>query len=179
MINFTELQAIYKTQMDQLLSPTGLTTKCLLNFGTTKKNLCINCVYDPILKKSANKYKTGGPRPFIMGMVCPYCKGAGFYGNTQVEEVYLAVIWDYKDWLIKPINVENAKGMVQTICDRTLFHKIRQCENMTVVYTDNTNNPLFELLEEPNPAGLGDNNYLISTWKRIGVSSITSDMVTV
>lgn len=178
-IDFRELQATYITQMDQLLAPTGLTTRCLLNYGVAKKNICPNCIYNPSLKKSTNKYKTGGPRPFPQGMICPYCKGSGFYGNIQVEEVYLAVIWSYKDWVIKNINIENPTGMIQTICDRTLYSKFKKCENMTVVYTENSAaNPLFQLDEEPNPAGLGDNNYLITNWKRIGVSPILSDMVT-
>ena len=82
--------------MDMLLANTGLTTKCLLNYGITKKDLCPNCIYDPNLKKSANKYKVGGPKPFVNGRICPYCNGAGSHGIVKVEAVYLAVIWDYK-----------------------------------------------------------------------------------
>ena len=62
-IDFSSLQSLYKNQMDMLLANTGLTTKCLLNYGITKKDLCPNCIYDPNLKKSANKYKVGGPKP--------------------------------------------------------------------------------------------------------------------
>jgi hypothetical protein len=48
---------------------------------------------------------------------------------------------------------------------------------MTVVYSEANTNPLFELAEDPNPAGLGDNNYLINNWKRIGISTVSSSMV--
>lgn len=176
-INFPDLQNIYNTQMDLLLANTGLTTKCLFNYGVSKKNICPNCIYDSNLKKSSNQYKPGGPRPFVSGRICPYCNGVGFYGNTQVEEVYLAVIWDYKDWIIKPINIENPTGMIQTICDRSYYSKFKKCKDMTVVYSTSNTNPLFELAEDPNPAGLGDNNYLITNWKRIGISTVSSNMV--
>lgn len=163
--------------MDLLLASTGLTTRCLLNYGISKKNICPNCVYDPGLKKSANKYKDGGPRPFPNGMICPYCKGAGYYGNVQIEQVYLAVIWSFKDWILKPINIENPAGMIQTICSRSLYTKLKKCKDMTVVLSNTNSNPLFRLYEDPNPAGLGDNNYLITNWERIGTSDTTTDMV--
>lgn len=176
-INFPELQAIYKEQMDQLLAPTGLTTKCVLNYGISKKNICPNCIYDSNLKKSSGKYKAGGPRPFVSGRICPYCNGAGFYGETQGEEVFLAIIANHKDWVIKPVNVENAENMIQTICSYDLYAKFKRCKGMTPVYSDVNANPLFELAEDPTPAGLGDNKYLIANWKRVGISSTPTSMV--
>ena len=71
--NFGNLKSIYNNQMDLLLASTGLTTQCVLNFGISKKEVCPNCIYDPALKKSSNKYKNGGPVPFILGKLCPYC----------------------------------------------------------------------------------------------------------
>jgi surface protein len=176
-INFSALQSLYNDQMNMLLANTGLTTKCLLNYGITKKDLCPNCIYDPSLKKSANKYKQGGPKPFVNGRICPYCNGAGFNGLVKVEEAYLAVIWEYKYWINKPINIQNPTGMIQTICHRSLFDRLKKAKDLTVIYTTNNNNPLFKLAEEPNPNGLGDNNYLICNWERTGISSITESMV--
>ena len=163
--------------MNMLLANNGLTTKCLLNYGISKKDLCPNCIYDPNLKKSANTYKTGGPKPFVNGRICPYCNGAGYHGLVKVDEVYLAVIWDYKYWINKPINIQNPAGMIQTICHRSLFDKLKKAKDLTIVYRDTNTNPLFKLSEEPNPVGLGDNNYLICNWERTGISSITESMV--
>lgn len=160
-----------------LLASDGLTTKCLLNYGITKKDICPNCIYDPNLKKSSNKYKTGGPKPFVDGRICPYCNGAGSHGIVKVEPIYLAVIWEYKYWINKPANFQNPNGMIQTICDRALLDKFKQCKDLTILYTSNNSNPLFKLAEEPNPNGLGDNNYLICNWEKIGISTITEDMV--
>lgn len=170
-IDFKQLQSVYKEQMDQLLAPTGLTTKCILNYGTTKNNICPNCIYDNNLKKSSGKYKPGGPRPFLIGRICPYCNGVGFYGETEGEEVFLAVIENPKDWIIKPINIEKSENMIQTICSKDLYSKLKRCRDLTVVYSTVNANPVFQLSQEPTSAGLGDNNYIITNWKRSGVSS--------
>jgi len=176
-IDFRALQDAYNNQMDMLLAQTGLTTKCLLNYGVTKKEFCINCIYDPALKKSSGKYKPGGPRPFVSGRICPYCNGYGSYGDVKSEEVYLAIIPNYKDWVIKPINLEDAKGVLQTICSYSLYGKFKRCKDMTVVYSEVNDNPVYELKEEPTPAGLGDNNYLVTNWIRTNSSVPSSGMV--
>jgi hypothetical protein len=168
MIDFTLLKSIYNNQMDMLLAQTGLATQCSLNFGTTKKDICPNCIYDVNLKKSANKYKSGGPIPFNAGQICPYCNGVGFYGETTKETVYLAIIWDYKKWINPPVNAALPDGMIQTISDITTLQKIRKCKDMDVIYPSSSNkNHKFQLDGEPTPAGLGDNNYIICMWKKI------------
>ena len=166
-INFKDLQKTYDDQMDLLLADNGLTTKCLLNYGITKKEFCPNCFYDPNLKKSSNKYKPGGPRPFVTGRICPYCNGDGYSGSINSEVVYLAVTADSKYWINKPENLQNPDSRIQTICRYSLVSKIKQAKDMTVVYSENNTNPNFMLIEEPNPAGLGDNRYLICNWEKI------------
>lgn len=155
--------------MNMLLSNTGLTTECVLNFGVTKKQVCPNCVFDVNLKKSANKYKVGGPVPFVVGQLCPYCNGIGYYGETNTENIYLAIIWDYKKWINPPpFNTAIPDGMIQTICDKTHLSSIRRCKDLEVIYPSASNKyHKFQLYAEPNPAGLGDNNYIISLWKKI------------
>lgn len=176
-VNFPNLQKIYNDQMDLLLSATGLTTKCFLNYGVTKRNICPNCIYDNNLKKSSGVYRSGGPRPFVSGRICPYCNGIGYYGETQGEEVFLAVIANHKDWIIKPTNIENAKNMIQTICSKENFSKFKRCRDMTVVYSETNSNPVYRLAEDPTPAGLGDHNYLITNWEKTTVSTPSSSMV--
>jgi hypothetical protein len=165
--DFRNLQSIYNQQMDLLLSSTGLTTKCELNFGTTKKEVCPNCIYDPGLKKSSNKYKNGGPIPFTLGQLCPYCYGVGWSGEEKSETVYLAVISDSKKWINPPINIAIADNMIQTICKRDLYYSIKQCKDMTVIFNENGDNPNYNLYADPTPAGLGDNNYILAMWKNV------------
>jgi formylglycine-generating enzyme required for sulfatase activity len=178
MVDFNFLQNVYKNQMDMLLADNGLTTECVFHFGVTKKNLCPNCIFDTNLRKSSGKYKLGGSTNFSLGQICPYCNGIGFYGEENFETAYLAVIWDYKKWINPPPNINNPNGFIQTICDRTKLAQIKQCKDMTVVYSENNSNPLFRLYEEPNPAGLGDNNYLFCMWEKIGVSSWKKELPT-
>ena len=57
MIDLGPLKAIYNATIDNMLSGLGLGTECKLIYKDTKQTQCYNCLYDPISKKSANKYK--------------------------------------------------------------------------------------------------------------------------
>jgi hypothetical protein len=161
-MNFKNLQNIYNNQMDMLLSSDGLTTNCTLVFGISKKNICINCIYDPQLKKSTNKYKIGGPVPFPDNRICPYCSGSGFYGQEILEEnVFLAVIWDSKKWLGINTNIKSPEDYIQTISNSNILNKIQSCNYIVV------KNQKFQIEGKPSYSGLGDNNYIICLWKKI------------
>lgn len=176
-INFSELQNIFNNQIDLMLNSNGLTTKCQLNYGINKKNLCPNCIYDVNLKKSSNKYKSGGPVPFSLGKICPYCNGNGYYGEIRVENIYLAILWDYKKWMSPPTDLANPEGYIQTICHKNLLSKIKQCKDLTVIINPSLANPVFNLYGEPNFAGLGDNNYIFCLWKKIGLQNLVSSIL--
>ena len=165
--NFINLQKMYNDHMDLLLSSTGLAAKCELNFGISKKQICPNCIYDPSLKKSSNKYKTGGPVQFTFGQICPYCYGIGWNGEEKKEIVYLAVISDNKKWINPPINIALPDNMIQTISKKNLYSSFRQCKDMSVILDSTLDNPRYGLYGDPTPAGLGDNNYIICMWKKI------------
>lgn len=165
--NFSSLQNIYNKQMDLLLASSGLTTKCQLNFGITEKELCPNCIYDPVLKKSSNKYKNGGPINFTLGMLCPYCNGLGYYGSEETEDIYMAIIADHRKWINPPINIAISDNLIQSICSNIYLSKIKRCKNMTIIYNNLLENKQYTLYNDPNPAGLGDNNYIICMWKNV------------
>ncbi|NDB58018.1 hypothetical protein EB001_06190 [bacterium] len=176
-MNFPNLQNIFNSQINLLLSSTGLTTRCQFNFGINKKILCPNCIYDVNLKKSSNKYKAGGPVIFTAGKICPYCNGTGYYGEIHVEDAYLAVIWDYKKWMSPPTNLANPEGYVQTICSKLLLPQIKQCKDMTIVVNPGLANPVFSLYGEPNFAGLGDNNYIFCLWQKTGAQNVVKEIL--
>lgn len=163
--NFPNLQKVYNQQMDLLLSSAGLTTKCELNFGISKKEVCSNCIYDPGLKKSSNKYKTGGPIPFTLGQICPYCYGVGWNGQEKKEIIYLAVIFDHKKWINPPTNIAVPDNMIQTISSKDFYSSFRQCKDMAIILDNTLDNPKYNLYADPTPAGLGDNNYITAMWK--------------
>lgn len=169
--DFSALQKVYNQQINLILANNGLTTRCDFNFGVTNTNICPNCIYDVGLKKSSGKYKPGGPIEFALGKICPYCNGTGSYGVVHTATGYLAIIWDYKKWINPPPQINNPEGYIQTICHQDYLSQIRQCKDMTVIYNNTASNPVFQLYGEPNPAGLGDNSYLFTMWKKIGVNN--------
>lgn len=163
--NFPNLQNLYNKQMDLMLGSSGLTTKCTLNFGVSKKNICPNCIFDAALKKSSNKYKAGGPIVFPVGQLCPYCFGVGYYGEEKKEVVYLALVTDNKKWINPPTNIAISDSMIQSICHKQYYSSIKQCKDMTVILDETKDNPKYNLYGDPTPAGLGDHNYIIAMWK--------------
>ena len=70
-----EIKALFKNAISALLDDAALTVPCTLMYGG-KFATCSNCIYDPIGKKSANRYLSGGPIPFNNGQICPFCHGA-------------------------------------------------------------------------------------------------------
>lgn len=167
MVDFSLLRTIYNNQIDSMLAQNALSSECLLNFGVTKRDTCPNCIYDVNLKKSSGKYKTGGPLNFALGMLCPYCHGIGYIGEETSETIYMAIIFDYKNWITTPDNIENPDGMIQAIGKKDNLYSIRKAKDMSIVYPfKDRNYPKFQLYAEPTPCGLGDNNYIISLWKK-------------
>lgn len=168
MIDFKSLQTIYNSQMNDFLSANGLTSKVVFNFGKNNKRICPNCIFDVNLKKSSNVYKDGGPIVFENGRLCPYCNGIGYDQDISTSEGYLAVIWDYKKWINPPPSISQPEGMIQTISNKSYLWDIRQCDNIDIIYPSSINKAhKFMLYGEPNPGGLGDNNYIICMWKKV------------
>lgn len=162
MVNFSQLKNLYNTQIDMILAQDGLTVSCLLDYGVSKKNICPNCIFDSNTNKSSNKYKPGGPQQFDLGRICPYCNGVGFYGeNNRQEEVYLAVLWDSRSWINLSTKVEASAGYIQTISKANISSKLEAANSLWI------NGDAYQLDGSPNYVGLGDNNYIICTWKKI------------
>lgn len=163
MSTFNFLQSIYNNQINSILADSGLTTSCTLVFGISKKDICPNCIFDAQSNKSSNTYKPGGQYPFSNNRICPYCHGSGFYGEQISEEnVFLAVIWESKKWLnIQIPSINSPNDYVQTICHESLLNKL-QSTNYIII-----KNQKFQLDGKPSYSGLGDNNYLITMWKKI------------
>ena len=87
-----DFKNLFSNAIKALLEDAALTVPCTLYFGVTKYEDCSNCVYDPIGRKSSNKFQTGGPVPFRNGGVCPVCSGNGKKPVTSTENLNLAVI---------------------------------------------------------------------------------------
>lgn len=165
-IDLTAAKDIYNQTIDILLADTGLTVPCKLIYESTKIQACPNCIFDPMSKKSANIYKTGGPISFVNGQTCPYCLGQGTTSNyINEEEVYFALLTSAKDFIGGTINQPNIAA--QTICSINYIDKIRKCSK--IIFNSNIeslSNNIFVRANEPQPVGLGNNRYIFTNWTR-------------
>jgi hypothetical protein len=88
--------------------------------------------------------------------------------SSSSETVYLACIFDSKYWMnwsSKTVNIPD--GMVQTICKVELLPKIRNASEIIIdSKISKYGNYTYERAGDPEPAGLGNNSYIITMWKR-------------
>jgi hypothetical protein len=152
--------------IDELLR--GLSIPCRLVYSGTKFTACPNCKINTITGKSANTYRSGGPIPFSKG-TCPFCSGEGkIAAENDDDTVNLAVIWDYKKWL-QIGYVGSPEGKVQIICPLGLISRIKKASEIIVnTQLEKFVRHRFIREGEPTPIGFGDDQYIVTMWKRSG-----------
>ena len=91
-----QLKKLFKDSIDQIVGTNGLTTKCLIRYGSLSHQLCNNCKFDPITKSSSNIYNGTGPVAFDDYQICPVCLGQGRLEHTDEDTLYLAILFDSK-----------------------------------------------------------------------------------
>ena len=164
----SSMKGLFKDAIDALLEDTALTLPCTLYYGVTKWESCNNCTYDPIGKKSSNRYQDGGPVPFPFGGVCPVCNSAGKRPVITTDTLNLAVIFNYKDFLQMSTPVNNPAGIIQTVSKKETTSKLKRAKEIQVAtdikaYADHR----FERMSEPEPVGFGNSDFVICNWKRL------------
>lgn len=165
-------KTIFTDAIDSLLSNTACTVPCQIIDGDTKFTDCPNCQYSPTTGRSSNKYTVGGPIPFSFG-VCPYCKGAGRIPTESTLTIYLALIWNYHDWINWTgidARILSEQGMVQSISKlKDTYTKIKNAKSILLnTDIDKYKHHRFERYGEPNPIGLGSDRYVLTMWKAAG-----------
>lgn len=163
-----EFKKIFKDSIDTILAPNSLSVPCTLRYENTKRDLCYNCEFDPASQRSSNRHKSGGPIYFARETICPVCNGFGYIDKSSNETIYLAIIFDSKYWLnwdSKTMRIPD--GMVQSLSKIELLPKIKNCKDM-IMDTDlaNYDNYIYRLAGDPQPVGLGSNDYIISMWQK-------------
>lgn len=156
---------IYKNAIDSLLEQDALSIPCTFQFLNSNNPVyCNNCIYDIVTKRSSNIYNGTGIAPFGEDSLCPVCLGQGVESLNHIENARMMVIFDSKYWMnwnSKTMNIENIAA--QSICSLTLLNKIT---NASYAYFNNDDIYKYTLAGEPQLAGLGDLNYLITLWSR-------------
>jgi len=161
------LKLLYTNMIDALLEDSALTLPCRFVYSGTKWTKCPNCNFNSQTNKSNNVYLVGGPIPFTKG-ICPYCSGEGKIPVEDTTETHnLAVIWDYKKFIpiAEPIKV--TEGSIQTICSMSLIAKFKKVKELIVdTNIEKYVRHRFMRDSEPNPAGFGSDDYIITLWRR-------------
>lgn len=160
---------LHNDAIDALLETTALTVPCQLVYGGSADTECDNCLVNHMTRKSTGVYRFGGPIPFPKGKTCPRCSGYGTIKQENTETIYLAVIWDYKNFINVSNNLVIPEGMIQTICRNIYYDNLKRCK---FLYAD-TNISAYEKQKfqrdgEFDFAGLGSSRYVIGMWKRVG-----------
>ena len=165
----SSMKALFNDAISAILEDDALTVACTLIYGITKYESCVNCVFDPIGRKSSNRFQDGGPAPFPYGSVCPLCNGIGKKPVVITEDVNLAVIFDPKQFLEISTPVNTADGFIQTLAKKDMTPKLLRAKEI-IVSTDISGyfTDRYERFNEPTPIGFGNNEFVICTWRRAG-----------
>ncbi len=154
------LKSLHTDHIQALL--TDVTVPCRLIYAGTRYEDCPSCIGNPA-GNIGSVYSAGGPIP---NTICENCGGSGKRLVEKTETIKLCVLWDYKDF-IKPIRY--SRGMVQTLSDLTeTIDKIKQAQEIII---DTSIEPYvshrFVRDGEPNPMGLGESSFIVTTWKKV------------
>lgn len=170
--NFSKLlndpfKNLFIEMIDGILDSEALSVQCRLEYQTTDSVYCNNCVFDPILDKSYNKYNGNGPLDFAEGSICPVCGGFGKVICDTNENVYMAMIFDSKYWMNWGPNFVNIPNLAaQSLSSITLMPKILNCSKLTIVGVESYDNGSYSKAGQPTPMGLGNHNYILTNWTR-------------
>lgn len=117
---------------DQMLETFGQTCKLIYPARFVE---CVNCIYDPIGKKSSNRWRSGGPMPFHSAG-CPLCNGQGRRATENSETIKMTVNW-IPGKFAKPITNTNIRvdigSVIETRGYLTDANKVKSCEEMLIV----------------------------------------------
>ena len=165
----SSFKSVFNNAISAILADDALTVSCTLEYGITKYEDCVNCLYDPIGQKSSNRFQDGGPAPFPFGTICPLCNGNGKKPVISSENVNLAVIFEPRQFLEMSTPVNTADGYIQTLANKIMTPKLQRAKEI-IVATDISGffSHRYQRVDEPVPIGLGNNEFVLCMWRRSG-----------
>jgi hypothetical protein len=170
----------FNISSEDLVIITGIFDDMLTTFGVPCKivyknteTTCPNCILNPRTGISMNKYKAGGPVPFIAGDTCPVCNGAGKIPGTETFDIItMSIDWEPKPWA--SIGGENSNliripsGMVSTRGFIKDLPKVIRGDYCILDINDQYITNEYKLYGSPYVLGaITNNRYFIAVWKRI------------
>ncbi len=155
----------YQDLIDDVIDQLG--KNVLLEFNPISSP-CPNCEFDTIRKRSTGVYKIGGPRPFVRGRQCPYCKGRGFTETASTTIIKCLTKWNPEDAETFGIAVSQAKDIVRLKTYLTDADDLVRAKTIIVNYDIVGQMKLrARLIRGPIPVGLREDRYCISFWELI------------
>ncbi len=154
---------IYQSRIDSVINQLG--KDVLLKFDPIRSP-CPNCVFDPIRKRSAGIYITGGPRPFRRGRQCPWCKGHGFEETSVEKCIRCLVKWNPRDAKDYGISLRDHNSVVRFKAAFTEFDDMVRAK--TAISNKAIQDQLklrVRLIKSPIMVGLRETRYCISFWE--------------
>lgn len=159
------LIGIYQSRIDALINQLG--KNVYLEFDPIREP-CPNCTFDKIRNRSTGIYKPGGPRPFVRGRRCPFCKNKGLLETVVNKCIKCLIKWNPHDAKDFGISVSQTKGIVR------LKTYLTEADDMIRAKTILTNHDIIgqmkmrvRLIRGPIPVGLREDRYCISFWELI------------
>lgn len=158
-----ELIGIYQSRIDALINQLG--KNILLEFDKIKIP-CPNCLFDTMRGRSRGIFRTGGPRPFARGRVCPWCKGKGFEESDNNKCIKALLKWNPKEAANYGLTISDSRGVVRIKTFLTEFDDLRRAVTVVANHDmDSIAKLRVKLVKGPIPVGLREDRYCISFWE--------------
>ena len=134
---------------------------------------CENCHADPLGKKSANRWRHGGPMRFQAGSVCPLCRGqGGHHAAESGEEILLKVEWEPgRFWSPFPgVDVRAPFSFCQTKGYMSDFARLSRADHLVLqLPVEGVVRAKFRLTGAPvSPGNIIQDRYLVANWEARG-----------
>lgn len=162
-----EFIGIYQAGIDDLINQLG--KNVLLNFNPVREQ-CRNCYFDNIRGRSTGIYKTNpaGPRPFVRGRQCPWCKGRGYEETIQQKCIKCLIKWNPRELKDYGLSVSDKADIVMF---KTYAYNFDNLVRAKTAYSNigisNIKQFLVRLIKGPVLIGLRESRYCISFWELI------------
>ncbi len=142
---------------------------CLLVFPAVQTE-CPNCIFDNSTRRSSNKYKPGGPKPFTFG-ICPVCGGAGIITSSSANQpIRIIVRWNVSDFKLQPGYIDAPFNIIETEGLITDLSALLQSRVLIVnlPFTPYVK-AIYNLHSEPiDPHAIAKGKTFVCHWKRQG-----------
>ena len=157
---------IYQSRIDAVINQLGKSV--LLEFDPIQEP-CINCEFEMIRGRSRGIYKAGGPRPFVRGRQCPYCKGRGFTETSVQKCIRCLIKWNPRDAENYGISLNGRNDVVRL---KTYLYNYDELTRAIYAIPDyaiiDQIKSKVRLIQSPIIVGLQESRYCISFWELTG-----------